>query len=204
MKLLNDTRRKSKHRENAVTRLDRAMDWGVLIMVTLLTVVLILTFYYILQPNNDANKPNEPTPASTASVIKPSETKVDAEADWEVAFREEVSAQVDIAPERKHIGNCRLTVYTPTETHWGYATATGVKSQHLMTCAVDPKVIPYGSNVIIVAKDGSELRLKAIDCGNFKGAWVDIFFDDSVSHGIQWLDECFGGEWADVYIEVAK
>ena len=201
---MKDLARKIKRRENAITRLDRAMDWGVLIMAALLSVVLILMFYYILQPHDkEDEKPTETTPASTVSVIKPSEAKVDAEYEWEAAFREEVSAQVDVVPERKHIGKCRLTVYTPTETHWGYTTATGVKSQHLMTCAVDPNVIPYGSNVIIVAKDGSELRLKAVDCGNFTGKWVDIFFDGTERHGIVWLDETLG-EWGDVYIEVAK
>lgn len=192
--------RRPKRRDNAITRLDRAMDWGVLVMAALLSVVLIMMFMYILQPSEKDEKPTESTPASTASVIKPSEVKVDAEYEWEAAFREEVSAQVDVVPERKHIGKCRLTVYTPTETHWGYTTATGVKSQHLMTCAVDPKVIPYGSNVIVVAKDGSELRLKAIDCGNFKGRWVDIFFDGTERHGIEWLDDNLG-EWGDVYYE---
>ena len=195
--------RKPKRRENAITRLDRAMDWGILIMSALLSVVLIMMFYYILQPHDKDDKPSESTPSPTVSVIKPSEAKVDTEYEWEAAFREEVSAQVDIVPERKHIGKCRLTVYTPTESHWGYTTATGAKSQHLMTCAVDPKVIPYGSNVIVVAKDGSEYRFKAVDCGGFSGKWVDIFFDGTERHGIEWLDETLG-EWGDVYIEVAK
>ena len=194
---MRDMARRPKRRENAITRLDRAMDWGVLIMSALLSIVLILMFYYILQPNEESES-DAPSPA--VSVIKPSESKVDTEYEWEAAFREEVSAQVDVVPERKHIGKCRLTVYTPTEGKWGYTTATGVKSQHLMTCAVDPRVIPYGSNVIIVAKDGSELRLKAVDCGNFKGKWVDIFFDGTERHGIEWLDETLG-EWGDVYIE---
>ena len=123
--------------------------------------------------------------------------------DVEAEFREQIAAQVDHAPARKYIGRCRLTVYNSTESSWGYATATGAKSQHLMTCAVDPKVIPYGSNVIVVDKDGEEWRFKAVDCGNFKGKWIDIFFDGSELGGIYWLDEVFGGDHADVYVEAA-
>ena len=196
---MKDTRHKAKRRENIITRLDRAMDWGVLIMSALLSLVLILMFYYILQPRGEKDA-NANTP--TISVVKPSEAKVDTEYEWEAEFRAQIEAQM-IPPERKHIGTCRLTVYTPTETHWGYTTATGVKSQHLMTCAVDPKVIPYGSIVIVVDKDGDEHRFKAVDCGGFSSKWVDIFFDGSERHGIEWLDENLG-EWADVWIEVVK
>lgn len=102
---------------------------------------------------------------------------------------------------RTHIGHCRLTIYTPYETHHGYNTATGVPSQHLMTCAVDPKLIPYGSNVILIKPDGTEHRLKAVDCGNFKGKMIDVFFDGSVSGGVEWLVATFGSEYADVWIE---
>lgn len=112
----------------------------------------------------------------------------------------EVVAEI---PPRTYIGSCRLTVYNSTESHHGYNTATGAKSQHLMTCAVDPAVIPYGSNVIVADKDGYEWRFKAVDCGGFSGEWIDIFFDGSEAHGIEWLDEVFGGEYAEVWIESA-
>lgn len=102
---------------------------------------------------------------------------------------------------RKHIGRCRLTIYTPNETHWGYATATGVKSAHLRTCAVDPRIIHYGSTVILKSND-KEWRLKAVDCGNFRGKMIDVFYDGAVSDGVSWLISMFGAEYADVYIEV--
>lgn len=105
---------------------------------------------------------------------------------------------------RIHIGRCRLTIYTPYETHHGYNTATGVKAQHLMTCAVDPRLIPYGSNVILIKPDGTEHRLKAIDCGNFKGHMVDVFFDGTVTSGVGWLADTFGEEYADVWIETPE
>ena len=120
---------------------------------------------------------------------------------WEDEMLAEIEAQMQ-PPERQYIGRCRITVYNATESSWGYQTATGRKSEHLTTCAVDPSVIPYGSVVIVVDKDGEEHRFRAVDCGNFKGKWIDIFFDDTEAHGIQWLDECFDGEFAEVYVEV--
>lgn len=106
---------------------------------------------------------------------------------------------IEVNGQRK-IGRCRLTIYTPTETHWGYTTATGVRSEHLKTCAVDPRIIPYGSTVILKAGD-SELRLKAVDCGNFRGKMIDVFYDGSVSDGVNYLINTFGSEYTEVWIE---
>lgn len=116
----------------------------------------------------------------------------------------EAEEELGITIPRIHIGRCRLTIYTPYETHHGYNTATGVKAQHLMTCAVDPKLIPYGSNVILIKLDGTEHRLKAIDCGNFKGHMIDVFFDGTVTGGVGWLVDTFGEEYADVWIETPE
>ena len=110
----------------------------------------------------------------------------------------EVSQNDD--PARKYIGRCRLTIYTPTETHWGYSTATGMRSQHLTTCAVDPRLIPYGSTVVIKS-NSNELRLLAVDCGNFKGKMIDIFYEGSVSDGVAYLVNTFGTEYGEVWIE---
>ena len=114
----------------------------------------------------------------------------------QISKKEEV---VEVSGQRK-IGRCRLTIYTPTETHWGYTTSTGVRSEHLKTCAVDPRIIPYGSTVILKAGD-TELRLKAVDCGNFRGKMIDVFYDGSVSDGVNYLINIFGSEYAEVWIE---
>ena len=172
-----------------VARLE-AIDWAWLILSAVLIVVMMCMIIAVV------NKSGKPT-AETASETETSDIVERDPQEYEV----EPPMVVAEIPPRTHIGKCRMTVYTPTETHWGYTTATGVKSQHLMTCAVDPKVIPYGSNVIVIGKDGEEHRFRAVDCGGFSGKWIDIFFDDSVSHGIQWLDECFGGEFAEVWYE---
>lgn len=66
-------------------------------------------------------------------------------------------------------------------------TATGVLAEEGRTIAVDPKVIPYGSEVII---DGHTYI--AEDCGGaIKGEEIDIFFEsheDVSNFGVQWLD----------------
>ena len=72
------------------------------------------------------------------------------------------------------------TAYCPCEKCCGKSdgiTATGVKAKAGRTIAVDPKVIPYGSEVII---DGRTYI--AEDCGGaIDGSRVDIFFDDHTS-----------------------
>lgn len=86
------------------------------------------------------------------------------------------------------LGVFSLTFYVPDE-QWGYQTATGVRSQHLATCAVDPDVIPYGSVIRIEGNNGQVLTLKAVDCGSFSGNKIDIFWDGSVSTGYKWIAE---------------
>lgn len=103
------------------------------------------------------------------------------------------SSRVDTEPES--LGEFRLTVYTPHESSWGRATATGRESQHLATCAVDPKIIPYGTILTV----GGELTLWAVDCGDFSGRMIDIFYDGDIRDAMAWLNGTFG-DYADVTI----
>lgn len=76
-----------------------------------------------------------------------------------------------------------ITVYIPDD-KWGYATATGVTSSHLKTCAVDPSVIPFGSTVSV-----NGLSLLACDTGNkVKGNVIDIFYDGTEEEAQQWIN----------------
>lgn len=79
----------------------------------------------------------------------------------------------------------RITVYTPFSDNgkWGYKTATGVKSKHLQTAAVDPNVIPLSSELNI-----NGLKLKAVDTGSaVKGKVIDIFYDGTYYEAKEWL-----------------
>lgn len=68
------------------------------------------------------------------------------------------------------------TAYCPCEEcseGYGTMTATGVTATEGRTIAVDPKVIPYGTNVLIDDK-----LYVAEDCGGLiKGNKIDIYFD---------------------------
>lgn len=97
---------------------------------------------------------------------------------------------------------CRITVYTPYDDGgvWGYDTATGAKSEHLATCAVDPECIPLGS-VLRVSNGDTVLMLKAVDTGSaVKGKHIDIFYDGSISESERWADGF--GEYAEVRVIV--
>lgn len=186
------------------------LDWAYLTLAVIISIILILIFvklskrpdvpHIIYQTETSSQQTSMHDDDLLLRQMNRSSNNVDSSSEDPQMYFE----VIDDAFLNKYIGRCRLTVYTPHEGSWGYATATGEKSMHLMTCAVDPKVIPYGSNVIITDKDGEEWRFKAIDCGNFKGNWIDIFFDGTERHGIEWLNEVFGGDFANVRIEVVK
>lgn len=90
-------------------------------------------------------------------------------------------------PKGKSLGTFRLTFYVP-DAKWGYQTATGVRSEHLKTCAVDPMVIPYGSVLRITGNNGQTLTLRAVDCGSaVKDNKIDIFWDGTESAGHKWM-----------------
>ena len=168
----------------------REISWKAAVLTAFIAVGVICVIMAAFKScRADEEKAPEPAPAAE---------EFEAPAEY---IEPEVKAEI---PPRRYIGSCRLTVYNAEESRWGYRTATGATSAHLMTCAVDPKVIPYGSNVIVIDKDGEEHRFKAVDCGGFTGRWVDIFFDGRIAAGIDWLDECFGGDYAEVYIEEAR
>lgn len=89
----------------------------------------------------------------------------------------------------------KLTAYCPcTECSddWGRATATGAVATAGRTVAVDPTVIPYGTEVII---DGH--TYVAEDCGGaVKGNVIDIFFDtheEVDAFGMKYAEVIIGG-----------
>lgn len=54
-------------------------------------------------------------------------------------------------------------------------TASGTKAVPYETCAVDPAVIPLGSNVLVKYEDGTILRLRAEDTGKgVRGNHIDV------------------------------
>ena len=101
--------------------------------------------------------------------------------------------ELEIVPRKIPLGVCKLTAYCsenyPHICNDGDSTltSTGVKPTVGRTVAVDPSVIPYGSEVIINGH-----TYIAEDCGgSIKGNRVDIFFathQEALDFGIQYAD----------------
>lgn len=92
--------------------------------------------------------------------------------------------------EPKSLGIFTATAYCPCiacSEEWGNNTATGAVATEGKTIAVDPKVIPYGTRVIINGH-----TYIAEDCGGaIKGNMVDIYFDthaETVKFGRQQVE----------------
>lgn len=84
----------------------------------------------------------------------------------------------------------KVTAYCPCKKCCGKSdgiTATGVKATQGRTIAVDPRYIPYGTEVTI---NGN--TYVAEDCGGaIKGNRIDIYFDshqEALAFGVQYLE----------------
>ncbi len=107
----------------------------------------------------------------------------------EAAATEESSAAEETQdhPHLKSLGFFRTTGYCPCKQcseGWGRRTSTGSIATSGHTIAVDPRVIPYGSKVMI----GGTIYTAEDRGGGVKGNHVDIFFDthaQSRQHGKQ-------------------
>ena len=95
----------------------------------------------------------------------------------------------------KSLGRYRLTAYCPCRKcseGYGTNTSTGVQATQGRTIAVDPRVIPYGSIVVI---NGHEYV--AEDCGGaIKGKRIDVYFNDHKTASD------FGVQYAEVYVKI--
>ena len=95
--------------------------------------------------------------------------------------------------EKYSVDTFQVTAYSPYDNVSGMEndgnpnkTATSTKPRP-GTIAVDPKVIPYGSKIIILYEDGTVERGVAEDCGGLiKGNIIDVFrqtYKETVKHG---------------------
>lgn len=80
------------------------------------------------------------------------------------------------------LGDFSITHYCACEKCCGRLadgiTATGTVATQGRTVAVDPSVIPYGTEIEICYEDGSVCRYIAEDCGGaIKGNRIDVFMD---------------------------
>lgn len=136
---------------------------------------------------------------AVAEAVAPTAEAEEPVAPVVVVVEETPEAEPVAEPEPISLGKFKLTHYCPKACCCGeYAdgyTATGTLATEGRTIAVDPKVIPYGTEVRVVYEDGTEAMYIAEDCGgSIKGNRIDVFMN---SHEAALVE---GVKYAEVYI----
>lgn len=94
----------------------------------------------------------------------------------------DIPASEPAACDDVFLGEYTLTAYCPCAHCCGKSdgiTATGTLAAEGRTIAVDPRVIPYGSHVLLIFPDGTQHTYIAEDCGGgISGTRIDVFFSD--------------------------
>lgn len=94
----------------------------------------------------------------------------------------DIPASEPAACDDVFLGEYTLTAYCPCTRCCGKSdgiTATGTLAAEGRTIAVDPRVIPYGSRVLLIWPDGTQHTYIAEDCGSgINGSRIDVFFSD--------------------------
>lgn len=103
----------------------------------------------------------------------------------------------ETADEWTSLGEFRITAYCSCETCCGVwannrpdgivYTASGAKAEAGKTIAVDPKVIPYGTEV----KIGGHTYIAQDTGGAIKGNKIDVYYDDhdaALKHGVKYAE----------------
>lgn len=150
------------------TREQRKADESALIAAACLGATVILIVVAIL--------------ATSAQAVEssPEESSVVSE-EYDPAW--DIPAMESAVCDDVFLGEFTLTAYCPRRCccgKWasGY-TATGTLATEGRTIAVDPKVIPYGSHVLLIWPDGTQHSYIAEDCGGgVNGNHIDVFFND--------------------------
>lgn len=143
------------------------------------------------------------------SILVTSAQAVDASPEESSVVSEEYDPAWDIPATESAVcndvflGEFTLTAYCPGRCccgKWasGY-TATGTLATEGRTIAVDPKVIPYGTRVLLIWPNGTQRSYIVEDCGSgVNGNHIDVFFDDHQAA------RRFGVQSAMVYLEAEE
>lgn len=112
-----------------------------------------------------------------------------------------VEPELYIPPKLTYVGNFYITMYAATVEQCGNdlgITASGKKVTEDPTCwtvAVDPKVIPLGTKLVIDLDGYESVIFEASDTGgDIKNYWIDVYTDSEP------LSKSFNPTYADVWI----
>ena len=135
-------------------------------VIVLLVCYVAFTVFCFFKVDGEVEKMGS---IEVASAVETIDTEKETPSNIIPVFEEEET-------KKKYIGRFELTAYCPCENcsgEYGNMTATGKIAKEGRTVAVDPKVIPYGTEIVI----GDKIYV-AEDCGgDVKGKIVDIFFE---------------------------
>lgn len=154
--------------------------------IYILLTIVVVVFVIILMPKRKINDDNSTVTTTTLlSVESEPETLP------QVENTTEVIELIQEEPEPEYITETfKLTAYCPCMQCCGKTdgiTASGTKATEGRTIAVDPNVIPFGTEVIInghtyIAEDKG---------GAIKDNRIDVYFDshqDALEFGVQYAD----------------
>ena len=137
----------------------------------------------------------------SAPPAAPAEERTAAQATEEPAAYDpawDIPAREPAACDDVFLGEYTLTAYCPCTRCCGKddgITATGTLAAEGRTIAVDPRVIPYGSRVLLIFPNGTQHTYIAEDCGSgVNGNHIDVFFSDHQAARV------FGVQSAMVYV----
>ena len=122
-----------------------------------------------------------------APVKNETKAEIEPQPEGEIKPTEEPESESESEPELKSLGRFKLTAYCACSKCCGKSdgiTASGTKAKQGRTIAVDPKLIPYGTKVVINGR-----TYVAEDCGgSIKQNRIDVFFNshkDALNFGVQ-------------------
>lgn len=176
-------------------RVRDAIEWTVLAVVFFIG----LGFLFYLE-FHEPESTAEPAPVKTVAATPAEPTKhtpVVVLPDPEPVATEYAAFPAE--PDLVSMGTFKITHYCACAKCCGEwadgITATGTVATEGRTIAVDPKVIPYGTDVLVRYEDGTEAIYTAEDCGGaIKANRIDVFMD---SHQAALVE---GVKHAEVYL----
>lgn len=187
-----------------------------LVEYVILAIVFLACFGFVfyLEFHDEPEEHIEPEVVEQKVVAEPAPIKATALVPLEApverveppAEPEPVATEYAAFPEEEalvSLGEFKITHYCPCpkccgkseSDPWYGITSTGTKATEGRTIAVDPKVIPYGTDVLLRYADGTEAIFTAEDCGGaIKSKRIDVFMD---SHQAALVE---GVKYAEVFL----
>lgn len=162
------------------------MDFNKKIIVAIMSITLLSIGIFAIEANN-----NKELYHNQLDINKITQKRLEAQKEENYKLYNKISKleqEIEKLKKWTSLGKFKITCYWHGEDQYGDITATGVKAKTNHTIAVDPKVIPLGSKILI---DGEVYVAQDVG-GAVKGKVIDVW----VKHE----KNSFGRKFTNVYI----